>query len=131
MPTQVYWDEDRDNVVRVVLGDKHDWSELYDVVKTLQEIDSTAKQTYHIVFELEGRVPQGNPIPHVKMMYNALKALQHVGYIINMVDRKSMFAVQILEIVFKTVGVMSNVIFAESLEKAYSRIASYQAAASE
>lgn len=122
MPILVKWDEAHANLLRVVLGNKHTWDELYFAIDKIKEEDAKASQEYHLIFQLEGKMPTGNPVPHFQAMYRMIKSLKHIGYVINIVEPKDIFASKLLGMILKTSGVMPNVLFAESVEKAIEQI---------
>ena len=122
MAIQVNWVETHSNLLRGVVGNKHSWDELYFTMDKIKEEDAKASQNYHIIFMIEGKMPAGNPIPHFQAMYRAIKSLKHVGYVINIVEKKDIFPSKLLGMVMKTSGLMPNVLFAESVEKAIEQI---------
>ena len=127
MTFEFNWHDDAHTIIRVDIYGDTTWNEYHEVFKRIiEEVASASHRIDLILNDPNSRMPDGSPMPHIKMTSQKLATYPNMGVIVVVSNHSgSMLVSMMVSIVYRIYRIDTRLIgeFVDTLEKAEASIA--------
>ena len=127
MPFDFNWHDDARSIIRVDVHGDTNWSEYHITFGQIAEaVEAVTHRVDVIINDPHGRMPQGNPLPHIKASSRKLVEHPNMGVLVVVSNRASSRLVEMLvSMAYRIYGIDTRIVgdFVRSLDEAETSIA--------
>jgi hypothetical protein len=112
MTYKLYWNDTANlpGLLEAAVENLSSWDEYHALIdRIIQETETTSLDRIDVIVSGSGRMPRGNPIPHIQRTYRGLVGREKLGLLLVVTANAGKLEGQLLQlagqIVLKTVGV--------------------------
>lgn len=105
MPFHTTWHDETQSIIVVTTGGAVAWSELHAANDELVQMMNSVAHRVDIIFDSQGGMPPGNPLPHFKVTGTKLTSAGNLGVIVNVsASRVTAFIKPVVDIISRAYG---------------------------